>query len=86
MKDDFEDGYEDYEDDLECDCLEADLDILTGIERCYQCGRTRYVSSEELDLRRKQQADHEEEYYRQQLEEEQAQCDHVLIDPSEIPF
>jgi len=59
------DEYEEYNPDLpdDCDCLEADLDILTGIERCHVCGRSRFLSSEEFSLRLKQEAEWTEAYY-----------------------
>jgi hypothetical protein len=60
--DDFEDYFgEDIEDD--CDCMEADLDILTGIERCVLCGRTRWLNGEEFSQRLKEEAEWNEAYY-----------------------
>lgn len=60
MDDDF-DPYDDDRDDRDprddCECLDADLDILTGIERCHVCGRSRFLNSEEFTRRLKQEAE-----------------------------
>jgi hypothetical protein len=47
----------------DCDCLDADLDILTGIERCHVCGRSRFLNSEEFTRRLKQEAEWAEAYH-----------------------
>lgn len=66
MADDDRD-YDEYDDRearelMDCDCLEAEVDILEGIERCHVCGRTRYLSSEEFKLRLEQEAAWAAEY------------------------
>lgn len=48
---------------IECDCLDAEIDILTGRETCHICGRSRYLTSEEFKNRLKLQAEWEDAYY-----------------------
>lgn len=72
MDDDF-DPY-DREDDLDddCDCIDADLDILTGIERCHICGRSRFLNSEEFTRRLQQEAEWAADYHEATAAEERA--------------
>jgi hypothetical protein len=60
---DFDEPYDGEDYRAECDCMETDLDILTGIERCWRCGSTRWLSGEEFKLRLKQEAEWAEAYY-----------------------
>lgn len=46
----------------ECDCEDEDIDILTGISWCWQCGTRRYLSSEELKMRLEIEAEHQTHY------------------------
>lgn len=46
-RDDFEDGYEGYDDDF-CDHDDYDADILTGRAHCYRCGEAWWLSDEQL--------------------------------------
>lgn len=62
-----DEDWDPYDDDFDprddCDCHEAELDILTGIERCHICGRSRFLTSEEFTLRLKQETEWAEAYY-----------------------
>lgn len=44
----------------ECDCEDEDVDILTGRGFCPSCGRTRWLTSEQLQERQRLQAEHDE--------------------------
>jgi hypothetical protein len=59
----------------ECDCEDADLDILTGIETCYVCGTRRYLTSEQLRHREQLQAQWEADYHEMQHQEEMRQLE-----------
>ena len=63
MDDDFDQYDEEEGEPLECDCLDADVDILTGREHCYSCGSSRYLSGDEFELRMRQQAEWEAAYH-----------------------
>lgn len=69
---DDEHDYEHHGDDLDCDCAEEEVDVLEGIARCWQCGSTRPLSSEELKSSLEIEAKFQEEYYLH-LEESAAQ-------------
>lgn len=60
----------------ECDCQDADLDILTGLETCFTCGSRRYLSTEELRHREKLEAEWEAAYYDEMQREEQEREQH----------
>lgn len=45
--DDFEDGYEMYDDDF-CDHEDYDADILTGRAHCYRCGEAWWMTDDQL--------------------------------------
>lgn len=47
----------------ECDCSEADYDLLAGHARCYECGRSWTLSSAELKARLKLEAQFFHDYY-----------------------
>lgn len=63
MDDDFDPYDDEYDEPLECDCIDADLDILTGIELCHVCGHSRWLESEEFTLRLQQEAEWAAAYY-----------------------
>lgn len=67
-----DDEYEDYEDDLECDCMEEEVDILTGVAHCWRCGSRRYLGSEEFKRALEIEAEFQEQYARH-IEECEAQ-------------
>lgn len=84
---------EDFEDDVEqldCDCREEDVDILTGRAHCSICGSSRWLSSEELTRRLKVEAECQADYDRhcEQWEKEQEGdvVSSARVDNSEIPF
>lgn len=70
-----DDNFDPYDDECDprddCDCLDADLDILTGIERCHVCGRSRFLNSEEFTRRLQQEAEWAAAYYEAMAAEEQ---------------
>jgi hypothetical protein len=57
-----EEEYDDRSDD-ECECIETELDILTGVDRCWSCGRTRMLGGDEFSRRLKQEAEWAEAYH-----------------------
>ncbi|WP_029066519.1 hypothetical protein [Labrenzia sp. DG1229] len=59
-----DDEYADYDDDLECDCMDEEIDVLTGVAHCSRCGSRRYLSSEDLSKRLKLEADLQADYDR----------------------
>lgn len=69
-----DDEYADYDDDLECDCMEEEIDVLDGRARCWQCGLSRWLSSEELTARLKLEAELQADYdlYCEQVDAEEA--------------
>ena len=64
---DFEDGYEDYDEDF-CDHDEYDADILSGRAQCYRCGEAWWLSDEQLRL----EIRHASEYFECVAAEEDA--------------
>ena len=46
----------------ECDCMDAEIDILTGIERCDACGSSRWLDEAEFTKRLRQEAEWQAEY------------------------
>ena len=55
---------EHYSDEADlCDHDEEDFDILTGRVTCFRCGNSRWLSSEEFQVRAKQEAEFYEAYY-----------------------
>lgn len=76
MDDDFDPYDDEYRTDPrdDCDCIEADLDILTGIERCHICGRSRVLSGEEFTLRLRQEAEWAADYHEAMAAEEAEVC------------
>ena len=43
--------------EFECDCEEEELDILTGRAVCWRCGASRFVTSDEFQMRMKLEAE-----------------------------
>lgn len=76
MNDDF-DPYDNEPDDRDprddCDCIEEELDILTGIVRCHVCGRSRFLPSEEFTRRLQQEAEWAAAYHEAMAVEEPSQ-------------
>lgn len=72
----------------ECDCQDADLDILTGVETCYVCGSKRWLNSDELRTREKLEAEWAAAYDQMQAEEferEQHEMEMAAIENGERP-
>jgi hypothetical protein len=59
-----DDEQADHEDDLECDCTEEEVDVLTGVAHCWRCGSRRYLGSEEFARSLKIEAQFQEDYAR----------------------
>ena len=70
--DPYDDDWGIYDPKDDCDCLEAELDILEGVERCHVCGRSRFLNSEEFSRRLKQEAEWAEAYHEAMEAEEKA--------------
>lgn len=71
MSDNDFDPYDDEPDPRDdCDCMDADVDILTGIERCHVCGRSRFLDSEEFKRRLQQEAEWAKDYHKAMEAEE----------------
>lgn len=64
----------------ECDCEDADLDILTGVETCYTCGTKRYLTSEQLRHREWLHARWEAQYHEMLQEEERRQIEEMEME------
>ena len=72
----------------ECDCQDAELDILTGVETCYVCGSRRWLSGEELREREEAEARLHAEYDQMQAEEferQQHELEMAAIENGERP-
>lgn len=70
----------------DCDCHDADLDILTGLETCYACGSRRYLSSDELRHREELEAQWHAEYDRQCQEwEQEHHADQGVSSENQVP-
>jgi hypothetical protein len=64
-EDDYDDGYVGPDDD--CDCMEADVDILTGRAHCLRCGNAWWLTSEALKRELELHAELCEAYYEQEI-------------------
>lgn len=81
-------------DPYECDCLDEDVDILTGIATCDACGRSRWLTSEQLRERLKLEAELQAEYDRQCAEWEKEEATALrsapprltVVEDDDIPF
>ena len=49
----------------DCDCDEPDVDTITGEAHCYRCGRSWFLSSEQLALELRLNAEAQEYYDRE---------------------
>jgi hypothetical protein len=74
--------YDDWDEEDDCDHMDAEIDILTGIMSC-RCGYTKWLTAEELRREAELQAELMEAYYRECEQTEQdakAATDHGLAE------
>jgi hypothetical protein len=59
-QEDIDDEVASYSDSEDCDCIEYDVDILEGRAHCFVCGRSWYLTGDQLRAELKCSAERDE--------------------------
>ena len=63
--------WEEHEDGSDCDCVDAEFDILEGTLRCWRCGNVEHVSGHRYEALMKSELEAHEAFYEAMSAEQQ---------------